>query len=582
MFRGLVAVMALLSAAAFARAATPPNVVVILTDDQGWGDLSCHGNTNLRTPRIDSLARDGAMFDRFFVCPVCSPTRAEFLTGRYHLKGGVVNVSVGGERLDLDERTIADVFRGAGYSTGCFGKWHNGIQYPYHPTGRGFEEFYGFCSGHWGDYFSPPLDHNGQLVQGQGFMADDLTTHAIDFIQQRKESPFFCYLALNTPHSPMQVPDPYWERFKSFDPSLKATNPAQEKLPMTRAALAMVENIDDNVGRLLDRLNDLKLADNTIVLFFCDNGPNSFRWNGGMKGRKGTVDEGGVRSPLLVRWPGRIPAGHRIDTISQAIDLLPTLADLAGIELPKDRPLDGISTKPLLLGERPTDWPDRLLFQHWNNQVGVRSQRHRLDAAGKLFDLSADPGQTRDVSQEQPAVHQRMVAALKEWRAAHPLDKDARPYPVGYRELALAQLPARDGVPHGGVQRSAKAPNCSYFTNWTQKEDSISWDVEVHTAGTYQIEVQYTCPAADVGSEIEVSFGDARLIAQVSEAHDPPARGNENDRVEREGESLVKDFKRLQLGEISLPAGRGPLQLKALKIPGSQVMEVRGLLVTLK
>ncbi len=310
--------------------AAPPNVVVILTDDQGWGDLSCHGNTNLQTPRIDSLARDGALFERFYVCPVCSPTRAEFLTGRYHLKGGVVNVSTGGERLDLDERTIADIFKGAGYSTGMFGKWHNGIQYPYHPTGRGFDEFYGFCSGHWGDYFSPPLDHNGQIVQGQGFMADDLTSHAIDYIKQQQGRPFFCYLALNTPHSPMQVPDPYWERFKDLDPQLKATNPAQENLPMTRAALAMVENIDDNVGRLLDALHEQKLADNTIVAFFCDNGPNSFRWNGGMKGRKGQTDEGGVRSPLLVRWPGKIPAGKRVEPVAGAIDLLPTLADLAG------------------------------------------------------------------------------------------------------------------------------------------------------------------------------------------------------------------------------------------------------------
>jgi len=562
--------------------ASPPNVVVILTDDQGWGDLSCHGNTNLRTPRIDSLARDGALFERFYVCPVCSPTRAEFLTGRYHLKGGVVNVSTGGERLDLDERTIADFFKGAGYSTGMFGKWHNGIQYPYHPTGRGFDEFYGFCSGHWGDYFSPPLDHNGQIVQGQGFMADDLTSHAIDYIKQQQGRPFFCYLALNTPHSPMQVPDPYWERFKDLDPQLKATNPAQENLPMTRAALAMVENIDDNVGRLLDALNEQKLADNTIVAFFCDNGPNSFRWNGGMKGRKGQTDEGGVRSPLLVRWPGKISAGRRVEPIAGAIDLLPTLADLAGVAIPQDRPLDGISVKPLLMEPTPTNWPDRMIFSHWNNQVSVRSQQYLLDAAGKLYDMQADPGQTRDVSAQLPEIHSRMTSALATWRADHPRGVDDRPYPIGYRESPLAQLPARDGVPHGGVQRSAKAPNCSYFTNWTKPEDSITWDIEVHTPGTYVVEVQYTCPAADVGSEIEVSFGDQSFTAKITEPHDPPARGNENDRVTREGESLVKDFRRLRLGEFTLPAARGPLKLRALSIPGQQVMEVRGLLVTLQ
>src|SRR6478609_2866015 len=184
-----------------------PNVVVFLSDDQGWGDLSIHGNKNLSTPNIDSLAKDGALFERFFVCPVCSPTRAEFLTGRYHSRGGVRDVSTGGERLNLDEKTMADAFKAAGYATGCFGKWHNGSQYPYHPNARGFDDYYGFTSGHWGDYFDPILEHNGQLVRGKGFIIDDLTDHATDFMGKNRDKPFFCYLAYNTPHSPMQVPD---------------------------------------------------------------------------------------------------------------------------------------------------------------------------------------------------------------------------------------------------------------------------------------------------------------------------------------------------------------------------------------
>src|SRR5213596_3073831 len=190
----LVAVLAALSSARPAQAAERPNVLVILADDQGWGDLSVHGNTNLRTPHIDSLARDGALFERFFVCPVCSPTRAEFLTGRYHPRGGVFGVSTGGERLNLDERTIGDVFKSAGYATACFGKWHNGSQYPYHPNGRGFEEYYGFTSGHWGDYFDPPLEHNGKPVKGEGYLTDDLTDHALAFVDQHRVRPFFCYL----------------------------------------------------------------------------------------------------------------------------------------------------------------------------------------------------------------------------------------------------------------------------------------------------------------------------------------------------------------------------------------------------
>ena len=205
----------LLLCAGTSYAADRPNVLVILADDQGWGDLSVHGNTNLSTPNIDAIGRDGAVFERFFVCPVCSPTRAEFLTGRYHPRGGVWNVTTGGERLDLDERTIADVFRAAGYATGAFGKWHNGTQFPYHPRGRGFDEFYGFCSGHWGDYFRPPLEHNGQLVRGEGFISDDLTDHALSFIESHRDRPFFCYVPFNTPHSPMQVPDRFFNKFQA-------------------------------------------------------------------------------------------------------------------------------------------------------------------------------------------------------------------------------------------------------------------------------------------------------------------------------------------------------------------------------
>ena len=221
------------------NSARPPNVIVILSDDQGWGDLSLNGNTNLSTPRIDSLARDGAMMDRFFVCPVCSPTRAEFLTGRYHPRGGVYSTSAGGERLNADETTVGEVFKRAGYATGAFGKWHNGMQAPYHPNARGFDEFYGFCSGHWGNYFSPPLEHNGKQVRGEGFVIDDFTQKAISFIETNKDQPFFCYLPYNTPHSPMQVPDAYWDKFK--DKELELRHREEEKENMGVATARMKE-----------------------------------------------------------------------------------------------------------------------------------------------------------------------------------------------------------------------------------------------------------------------------------------------------------------------------------------------------
>jgi len=232
--------------------------------------------------------------------------------------------------MDLDERTIGDTFSDAGYATAAFGKWHNGMQYPYHPNGRGFREYDVFCSGHWGDYFSPPLDHNGKIVQGDGFIIDDFTNHALAFIEAHREERFFVYLPYNTPHSPMQVPDRWWNEFKDKELSMHNREPERENIPHVRAALAMCENIDWNVGRIVAKLDELNLSDDTIVIFFCDNGPNGFRWNGGMKGRKGSTDEDGVRSPLIVRWPNKIRAGQNIAPIAAAIDLLPTLADLAG------------------------------------------------------------------------------------------------------------------------------------------------------------------------------------------------------------------------------------------------------------
>ncbi|MDC0279067.1 arylsulfatase, partial [bacterium] len=348
----------------------PPNVLVILTDDQGWGDLSLNGNRNLETPRIDSIARDGATVKHFYVCQVCAPTRAEFLTGRYYPRTGVSGVSVGQERLNADETTIADVFKAAGYATGAFGKWHNGTQSPFHPNDRGFDEFYGFTSGHWGHYFSPPLDQNRTIVRGDGFVVDDFTDHAMDFIRSNQNQPFLCYLPVNTPHSPMMVPDRFYDKFQDKHLAMRHMESQREDLLMTRAALAMVENVDWNVGRLLDLLDELKIADDTIVIFFSDNGPNSYRWNGGMKGRKGSIDEGGIRSPCLVRWTTRIPAASVVEQLSGAIDWLPTLMELANVEHSVAKPVDGQSFAPWLLGQK-TERESRVLFSIRKKQVSV-------------------------------------------------------------------------------------------------------------------------------------------------------------------------------------------------------------------
>ncbi len=557
-----------------------PNVVVFLTDDQGWGDLSLNGNTNLSTPHIDSLAEEGVRFDRFYVSPVCSPTRAEFLTGRYHTRSGVYSTSAGGERLDLDEATVADSFKAAGYATGAFGKWHNGMQYPYHPNGRGFDEYYGFASGHWGDYFSPPLERNGKIVKGEGFIVDDLTDKAMAFMEENRDRPFFAYIPYNTPHSPMQVPDEFWDRFKDKEIRMRHREPEKEVMTHLRAALAMCENIDWNVGRVLAKLNELGVADNTIVVFFHDNGPNGARWNGDMKGRKGSTDEGGVRSPLHIRWPAKLEEGKVVEQIAAAIDLHPTLADLAGIETVNKKRLDGRSLKPLLMEDSP-EWKNRIIVSTWRDRISARNQRYRLGTEGGLYDIKRDPGQRKDISAEKPDVAKRLQAAIERFRknAMQGYGEDDRPFIIAHPDFKYTQIPARDGIAHGAIQRSNRYPNCSFFLNWVNPEDTITWDAEVGATGKYRVEIEYACPAKDVGSTIQLSFNKAQLKGRITEAHDPPLRGDENDRHPRQ-ESYVKDFKTMTLGTIELEKGPGTLILAALDMPGSQVMEFRLMMLT--
>ena len=587
----------LLLLTSFATAQTRPNVVIFLADDMGWGDISANGNPNHSTPNIDSLARDGVKLDRFYVCPVCSPTRAEFLTGRYHRRTGVRGVSTGQERLNLDEKTLADAFKAAGYRTGAFGKWHNGSQWPYHPNARGFDEYYGFTSGHWGEYFDPPLEHNGQPVRGKGYMTDLLTDKALEFIDENKARSFLCYVPYNVPHSPWAVPQSDWARFKDKDVVKNARDADKEEIDETRCALAMVSNLDANIGRVLKRLDELHLAENTLVIFFTDNGPNSVRWDGGMKGKKGTTDEGGVRSPLHLRWPAKLPKGHLVREIAGAIDLLPTLCSLANVPRLGDKSLDGRDLTPLLTNQNGL-WPNRMIFSTWGPNVSVRTQEHRLDNTGALFDMIADPDQTRDIAAEKPEVAKQLREAVASWRAELGLEKpvtkgkggksgkvnavDERPIPVGYREFPRTPLPARDGDPLGTVKRSSGAPNCSYFVNWTTKDDRMIWKLDVHTAGDYEVEILYTCPEGDEGSTVELSFLKDRLTSKVSPAWNPPLYTNQDTIPRPAAESTMKEFRTLNAGTLHLEKGVGELTLRALEIPGKSVMNVRQVNLILK
>lgn len=596
---------------AAAQKGARPNVIVFLADDAGWGDYSFSGNRQVATPNIDSIAQGGASLDRFFVCPVCSPTRAEFLTGRYHPRGGVKGVSTGQERLDLSEKTVADAFKAAGYATGAFGKWHNGSQWPYHPMARGFDTYFGHSSGHWGEYFDAPLEDEGRMIKTKGYIVDVCTDRALGFIEKNKDSPFLCFVPFTTPHSPWAAPEKDWARFKDREITQQATDPNLEKQDETRCALAMVENQDMNVGRVLAKLKELKLEENTIVVYFADNGPNSSRWTGGMKGRKGSTDEGGVRSVCYLRWPARVPAGTTVTQISGAIDLLPTLTSLAGVPRVGDKPLDGRDLSPLLLGQK-TEWPTRSLFSTWAGQVSVRTQTHRLDAAGNLYDMIADPGQTTPVNEQQGELVAQLKESVRAWRmemfgtdaappprvagqgrkpspnagkggrkAAPKGAVDPRPLTVGYREFPITMLPARDGEPQGGVKRSSGAPNCSYFVNWTSKDDRMVWLLDVHTTGRYEVTIDYTTPLADAGATVELAFNGSTLTGRVTPGWDPPLHTNQDTLPRPDGESQMKDFRTLKLGEMEFMAGQGPLLLRALDIPGKSVMDVRRVTLTL-
>jgi hypothetical protein len=295
-----------------------------------------------------------------------------------------------------------------------------------------------------------------------------------------------------------------------------------------------------------------------------------------MKGRKGSTDEGGVRSPLFIKWDGKIESGKKIKEITGAIDLLPTLTDLAGIKYTPEKQLDGISLKTLLLNEN-VDWKERFIFSYWNKKISVRSQKYRFDSEGKLYDMENDPGQNIDVSKDNPEILSQFVIARQNWEnevLAELPKEDNRTFTIGHPNYPLTQVPARDGIPHGNIKRSSIHPNCSFFTNWNSISDSITWEAEVLTDGNYEVEIYYTCAPEDVGSTFEISFRGEKLNGKISEAHNPPLTGMENDRDPRT-ESYVKDFKPIKVGTIHLKKGEGTLTIKPIEISGSNVMDFR-------
>ncbi|MAV04811.1 MAG: N-acetylgalactosamine 6-sulfate sulfatase [Flavobacteriaceae bacterium] len=548
-----------------------PNILIFLTDDQGWGDLSFNGNSNLSTPNIDGIANNGAAFDRFYVSPVCSPTRAELLTGKFFIRSGVNGVTRGYERMNLDHSLISDYFKEKDYRTGVFGKWHNGSQPPYHPNSRGFDEFYGFTSGHWGNYYDPVLENNGEITRGKGYISDDITNKAISFIKNSKK-PFFTYVSYNTPHSPMQVPDSY---LKDKNIVLKGRYSDKENVKKTEAALAMVENLDYNVGKVIDSLKKYKLYDNTIIIYLSDNGPNGNRWNNDLKERKGSTNEGGVRVPFFIQWPKKIPSGIRVSQISSVLDIFPTLIELTNNSSEID--FDGLSFKKYLEDQKFKD-DQRKIFSYWNNKISVRNNRFILDNQNNLFDLKVDHQQEIVVNNKFTKEYNELKKAKNVWKNTV-VDKykksiKRRRFTVNDLESVYTHLPARDAEITGELKRSSIHANCSFIENWENKEDYIYWDVEVLSSGKSNVELYYTLPENSVGTEIAIEYEDQIIYKELKTFHDPKLQGYEKDIVKRI-ESYTKEFNKVAIGDIDFKKGSSVLKLKTSKKTGKNSIDFR-------
>jgi arylsulfatase A-like enzyme len=448
MNRFLQVIVALLGIISTAKAAalTRPNIVFVITDDQGYGDLSCHGNPILRTPNLDRFHGESVRFTDFNVSPTCAPTRAVLMTGRHEFRNGVTHTILERERMTTNAVTLAQALKGAGYATGIFGKWHLGDEPAYQPERRGFDETFSHGAGGIGQtypgscgdapgnsYFDPVILHNGRFVQTAGYCTDVFFTQATKWIdeQRAKKEPFFAWIALNAPHAPLDCPPAYVSLY---------TNKTDTNLNAAKF-FGMIANIDDNFGKLMDKLREWELETNTLVIFMTDNGGTAGVpiFNAGMRGAKVTPYLGGIRVPSFWRWPAAFRGGTDCARLAAHVDVLPTLAEIAGAQLSEKArgQIEGRSLLPLLQNADAV-WPERILVTHvgrWERgkaaeskyrNCSVRNSRFQLVSAIKpkddakeprweLFDLKTDPGQKTNVLATFPDAARELDSAYDRW-----------------------------------------------------------------------------------------------------------------------------------------------------------------------
>ncbi|UCF44610.1 MAG: arylsulfatase [Planctomycetota bacterium] len=466
----------------------PPNVVLVITDDQGYGDLGCHGNTVIKTPNLDKLYLQSVRLTNFHVCPTCAPTRASLMTGRYCNRTGVWHTVMGRSLLRSDEVTMADLFAANGYRTGIFGKWHLGDNYPFRPQDRGFQEVLvhggggvGQTPDYWGnDYFDDTYWHNGKPKKFAGYCTDVWFNEALKFIEESADRPFFCYLSTNAPHWPYNVADKYVKLYKGKD-----------RVPNGKF-YGMITNIDDNVGQLLKKLKDLRLEWQTVLIFMTDNGTaegwrDEKGYNAGMRGIKGSEYDGGHRVPCFIRWlGGGLGRGKDVVTITAHIDLLPTLIELCRLQGPEGVKFDGKSLMGVLFG-RDADWPERIVItdsqrvdhpEKWRKSA-VMTDRWRLINGKRLYDMKANPGQKKNLGDEHPKVVEKLRKAYEQWWTDISKRFDE------YCEIVI-----------GSDKENASRLTCHdwHSPNIPWNQDTIrsavrangSWAVEVARDGTYE------------------------------------------------------------------------------------------------
>jgi arylsulfatase A-like enzyme len=496
-----IALLSLLRGPAWAAAAPPqrPNVILVLTDDQGYGDLSCTGNSVLKTPNMDQLAAEGVRFNNFHVDSYCTPTRAALMTGRYAHRVGGWGTTSGRNMLRDGEMTMAEVFRANGYRTGLFGKWHLGAYYPYRPIDRGFDEWLGHGNGgtgcatdHWGnDRVNDVCIHNGHKEASSGYEADVFFEAALQFIHAQKGQPFFVYLAPYNPHAPCSLPDQTW------------ADPYRAKVPVrTSYFYASIARVDKNLGRLRAFLAEEKLSDNTLLIFLSDNGTAEGEgvFNAGMRGKKGSPYDGGHRVPCFMRWPrGGLDKPVGVDHLAGHVDLLPTLVDLCAFKLPRPVSFDGVSLKPLLANPH-SPWPQRTLVlgtppndtgpnpqppPHGRN-CSVMTDQWRLVNNSELYDMLKDPGQRNNLASQQPEVFRQLQAKYEQyWASVSAEDSVWRGRPIiGSPQCEEIELCGEDWYPTTGR------------TPWNQAmvADGVKalgyWTVRFAVAGVYRFELR--------------------------------------------------------------------------------------------